>query len=260
MAFSQFDSNHHAELDQKVFSPDLFDDSESIDTSSVMDQPIMTPSTADRKGSLSTGSSAFFPSPSSANIWDEFPTSSSAAVQDRQHMAAHYGEQLMSNNPFHPQNHWIVYEHTPDSKTPVAPATYQPYIEPNQTQADHYTSNPFVSTPGPMMSDYDVSSGMSQAPATIMPSVSSAAPMALAEQDSQAQRANKRLRQQSPSRTMSPGGFLRRDGVRKKNHKMEIPLGRNLMNIDQLIQECTNDDDLKELKQQKRLLRNRQAA
>jgi hypothetical protein len=48
--------------------------------------------------------------------------------------------------------------------------------------------------------------------------------------------------------------------VRKKNHKQEIPLGRSLLTIDHLIAESTNDDEIKELKQQKRLLRNRQAA
>ena len=55
---------------------------------------------------------------------------------------------------------------------------------------------------------------------------------------------------------------LRRDGVRKKNARFEIPEGRNLQTIDELINNTNpNDEDsLKELKQQKRLLRNRQAA
>jgi hypothetical protein len=61
----------------------------------------------------------------------------------------------------------------------------------------------------------------------------------------------------TPPRSFSP----RRDGgIRKKNTRFDIPADRNLFNIDNLIQSCTNEDDLKELKQQKRLLRNRQAA
>ena len=52
----------------------------------------------------------------------------------------------------------------------------------------------------------------------------------------------------------------RRDGVRKKNARFEIPAERTLGNIDQLISQSTNEDEVKELKQQKRLLRNRQAA
>ncbi|KGQ11654.1 hypothetical protein BBAD15_g2613 [Beauveria bassiana D1-5] len=55
-------------------------------------------------------------------------------------------------------------------------------------------------------------------------------------------------------------GDLRRDGVRKRNARFEIPPDHNLNNIDQLIAESTNELEVKELKQQKRLLRNRQAA
>jgi hypothetical protein len=58
---------------------------------------------------------------------------------------------------------------------------------------------------------------------------------------------------------MSPG-YARRDGVRKKNSRFEIPPGRSLQNIDQLIANSHNDEEKKELKAQKRLLRNRQAA
>ncbi|KAI9825970.1 MAG: hypothetical protein M1826_006861 [Phylliscum demangeonii] len=54
--------------------------------------------------------------------------------------------------------------------------------------------------------------------------------------------------------------ILRRDGIRKKNARFEIPAERNLMNIDQLIAQSSDDHEIKELKQQKRLLRNRQAA
>lgn len=71
--------------------------------------------------------------------------------------------------------------------------------------------------------------------------------------------APKRMRPSSPSRPYSPG-FPRRDGIRKKNARFDIPSERNLLNIDQLIAQCTDPEELKELKQQKRLLRNRQAA
>ncbi|KAG5982932.1 hypothetical protein E4U55_001132 [Claviceps digitariae] len=54
---------------------------------------------------------------------------------------------------------------------------------------------------------------------------------------------------------------LRRgDGIRKKNARFDIPAERNLTNIDALISQSTDDQEIKELKQQKRLLRNRQAA
>lgn len=54
--------------------------------------------------------------------------------------------------------------------------------------------------------------------------------------------------------------ILRRDGVRKKNARFDIPAERNLRTIDTLISQTADEMEIKELKQQKRLLRNRQAA
>lgn len=69
----------------------------------------------------------------------------------------------------------------------------------------------------------------------------------------------KRMRPTSPGlRSHSP--LMRRDGIRKKNARFDIPAERNLLNIDHLIQQSTDEQEIKELKQQKRLLRNRQAA
>ncbi|OQE26737.1 hypothetical protein PENSTE_c005G09404 [Penicillium steckii] len=77
------------------------------------------------------------------------------------------------------------------------------------------------------------------------------APMDLADANAQAKSAA--YRNGSPL-------TMRRDGIRKKNARFEIPAERTLSNIDQLISQSNNDDEIKELKQQKRLLRNRQAA
>ncbi|KAE8548363.1 hypothetical protein EYB25_008741 [Talaromyces marneffei] len=64
----------------------------------------------------------------------------------------------------------------------------------------------------------------------------------------------------SPTYRTDSNLHLRRDGIRKKNARFEIPAERTLSNIDQLISQSTNEEEIKELKQQKRLLRNRQAA
>lgn len=68
-------------------------------------------------------------------------------------------------------------------------------------------------------------------------------------------------------RNSSPLSFRRdgiresiRDGIRKKNARFDIPAERTLSNIDHLISQSMNEEEVKELKQQKRLLRNRQAA
>ncbi|KAG5927089.1 hypothetical protein E4U42_002600, partial [Claviceps africana] len=65
-----------------------------------------------------------------------------------------------------------------------------------------------------------------------------------------------------PSSPMIPShNDLRKgDGVRKRNARLNIPSERNLTNIDSLISQARDDQEIRELKQQKRLLRNRQAA
>lgn len=68
-------------------------------------------------------------------------------------------------------------------------------------------------------------------------------------------------RNRPPSPLIRSHNELRRgDGIRKKNARFDIPAERNLSNIDQLISQSQDEQEIKELKQQKRLLRNRQAA
>ncbi|KAL1901832.1 hypothetical protein Sste5346_001535 [Sporothrix stenoceras] len=69
----------------------------------------------------------------------------------------------------------------------------------------------------------------------------------------------KRIPPQSPM-MRSHNDMRRGDGVRKKNSRFDIPSDRNLNNIDRLISNSKDEQEIKELKQQKRLLRNRQAA
>lgn len=75
----------------------------------------------------------------------------------------------------------------------------------------------------------------------------------------QAALSNKKMRPSSPA-IRSHNDMRRGDGIRKKNARFDIPAERNLSNIDQLIAQSTDEQEIKELKQQKRLLRNRQAA
>ena len=73
---------------------------------------------------------------------------------------------------------------------------------------------------------------------------------------------NQALKRPQPTSPMirSHNEMRRGDGIRKKNARFEIPAERNLNNIDQLIAQSTDEQEIRELKQQKRLLRNRQAA
>ncbi|KHO00024.1 Basic-leucine zipper (bZIP) transcription factor [Metarhizium album ARSEF 1941] len=74
-----------------------------------------------------------------------------------------------------------------------------------------------------------------------------------------AQPMNKKMQPESPM-IRSHNDMRRGDGIRKKNARFDIPAERNLSNIDSLISQSTDEQEIKELKQQKRLLRNRQAA
>ncbi|KAL9062230.1 MAG: hypothetical protein Q9157_009108 [Trypethelium eluteriae] len=107
-------------------------------------------------------------------------------------------------------------------------------------------------------------SSVFQAPSATTP-LSPQAPsdwMNLASQDAESRPFSRQMRR--PSSALSQASALRRraadGGIRKKNARFDIPEGRTLDTIDDLIKNCSNESDLKELKSQKRLLRNRQAA
>ncbi|KAI9694497.1 MAG: hypothetical protein M1822_000113 [Bathelium mastoideum] len=84
----------------------------------------------------------------------------------------------------------------------------------------------------------------------------------ITSQDAEPRPFSRQMRRSSPA--LSQASALRRraadGGIRKKNARFDIPEGRTLDTIDDLIKNCSNESDLKELKSQKRLLRNRQAA
>lgn len=82
--------------------------------------------------------------------------------------------------------------------------------------------------------------------------------MGMAQQEMEARPMSKRMRPNSPHETMVD--IARRDGIRKKNGRIDIPAERNIHTIDDMINETNDEELLKELKQQKRLLRNREAA
>ncbi|CAM1506926.1 Fc.00g065670.m01.CDS01 [Cosmosporella sp. VM-42] len=79
------------------------------------------------------------------------------------------------------------------------------------------------------------------------------------QKDWMANQSMKKMRPGSPA-IRSHNDLRRGDGIRKKNARFDIPAERNLNNIDHLIAQSTDEQEIKELKQQKRLLRNRQAA
>lgn len=181
-----------------------------------------------------------------------------------------------NNNPYRasmavqqPQPTWSMPETPTEASTPTATKAFDPFTH------DFDTGPPVTFQGMPMGSNAQHQfNGSAMASNNVRPSAvfppaqpdNPAVPMSphsnkeWMEMSAMEQRsAPKRMRQSSPSRPYSPG-FPRRDGIRKKNARFDIPSERNLLNIDQLIAHCTDPEELKELKQQKRLLRNRQAA
>jgi len=68
----------------------------------------------------------------------------------------------------------------------------------------------------------------------------------------------KQMRPNTHVRSLSE--CARPDGIRKKNTRIDIPPERSLVAIERLLEDSKNDDERKELKGQRRLLRNREAA
>jgi hypothetical protein len=253
MAFtSPFESQpSSADLDRKIYSTDLFDDTLESE-GSLIDTDILSPTTTDRKDSFATTSTNIFSPQSTGSPWDDYPVSTTTSLPERHiTMAGPFSDNPMSNNPFH--NHMSGWY-----KTQLAPGPYDSY-------PDNYSASSTIPTFSNVPNFNGLPNHMADGvrPATIMPpsatapsALNSASPMVVAEQEVEAQRLNKRIRPEDPPQR----GLDTYPGVRKKNARFEIPVERNLQNIDILISSCKNEDEVKELKQQKRLLRNRQAA
>ena len=143
-------------------------------------------------------------------------------------------------------HHYAPHQHRTDSARgsfsqpmpPLPPAPALPYHPASQHAEPNYITAQQVQTP---MSPHCHQDWMN-----------------LAQQESEARPSSKRMRPASPRETNVE--FQRRDGIRKKNGRIDIPHERNIESIDHMIETTTDENLLKELKQQKRLLRNREAA
>ncbi|KAF2270670.1 hypothetical protein CC78DRAFT_539168 [Lojkania enalia] len=247
-----------------------FDDSTTLD-SNILDTPAIMSPTTSTQGIFSPDTS----------LWEDFSagqfvdrTASSSVVH---HSGTNPFFTEQSNNPFAripanqaatygQQTSWPVADNA-GSRTPTASKPLNPF-GPSDFDSN---SSTFVPAPSQMPSAFGSHHGLplhsNVRPSSVFPPAPPEQPlsphtnaewMAFNQQEMDAARPGpKRVRPNSPPRSFSP----RRDGgIRKKNARFDIPADRNLFNIDQLIASCTNEEDMKELKQQKRLLRNRQAA
>lgn len=127
-----------------------------------------------------------------------------------------------------------------------------PPTQPYTGQIDAYPPSTQYVAPQPFNFNQDPLSATSMSPQSSTGGWQSSTSTESAEQ---------RAMLQSPRyQPVSPQLVARSDGIRKKNARFEIPRERNLQTIDAMILATTDEGEKKELKQQKRLLRNRQAA
>jgi hypothetical protein len=236
-----------------------FDDNATLD-SNILDTPVLMSPTTSTQGIFSPDTS----------IWEDFSTgqfvdrTATSSVVNTNGNNPFFTEQ--SNNPFarlppnqaatYGQQSWPVTDNS-GSRTPTASKPLNPF-GPGDFGAASFVEQQQMPYHGlPVHQNVRPSAVFQAAPEQPMSPHTHSDWMAFNQQEMDARPGPKRMRPNTPPRSFSP----RRDGgIRKKNARFDIPVERNLYNIDNLIQGCTNEDDLKELKQQKRLLRNRQAA
>ncbi len=288
-------SSSHISVDSKPAS--VFDDTSDVLVDDYLDSTIMSPDTH-RRDSFSHPAGALF-SPDSSTTMDDFPHPDSYSTNPffgHQHQHQHHSSSSSNgsnasaasntNNPFTrlEPSQAAAYGQQPSAWpwdesgacTPTT-ATYETFpqhdLDPSAAAAATAVPNgaPFLSAganPGLSFGGLPVhhAGPGSVRPSTVFPhapGLSTPASgkdwMAMAAHDMESRPLPKRMRPNTPPRPFSPH-HQRRDGIRKKNARFEIPAERSLHNIDQLIAQSTNEDEIKELKQQKRLLRNRQAA
>jgi hypothetical protein len=242
-----------------------FDDLESQD-GYILDCTMISPTAVDRRDSFGNSTAPYF-SPQS-NIWDEELPSSAVSVPERHFSISTHPFPEQSNNPFRAdsvpfgQNSspWAMVDRPGESRNLVAPTAYQVSTEFDVSPSFAF---PDVVSTAPAFGGLHVQSNVQ--PSAVFPPAAAPTPFETSPTDSKdwmsfADEDKKRIRNQSPPRSFSP--FHKRDGngIRKKTARFDIPPDRSLENIDQLIASAETEDEIKELKQQKRLLRNRQAA
>jgi hypothetical protein len=252
-------------IDRKpTFFSDEFDATEEPFMESTMISPVTHPE--NRRDSFGNSTGPVFSPP--ITVWEDF--SQTPAISERQFATSTNPFLEQSNNPFlrqdsasfsaQPNSQWPTFDQGPEARASIGPAAYEAFnADFDSAPASGYPHNgPF----GSMQSNNVRPASVFPPSQTPVPMSASPPPgkdwMGLAEQGHIDSRLPKRLRGQSPPRY--PPNYRSGDGIRKKNARFDIPQERNLANIDRLIENAKDEDEVKELKQQKRLLRNRQAA
>ncbi|OQD69407.1 hypothetical protein PENPOL_c002G08405 [Penicillium polonicum] len=247
-------------------SPSTLDVTPEDDEMSVLDDKILDPNSEDHPDNRRASYDAPDAYSHRDSVWSNYSNTSSSQSQSNSH--SQIGHAMLNSTvaPFmpvdgpqsvsYPQGSWPMPRTDSGSCTPTVGYDQYP------TNGDQSAITPFsggaVGPVGAMpMNPMSYRGGMAFAtPGSVAMSPQSSqgwmpAPMDLAEAEMHSRK--------SPNyRIALP--LRRGDGIRKRNSRIEISPELSLANIDEAIRECTDEEKKKELKANKRLLRNRDAA
>ncbi|KAK5677440.1 hypothetical protein LTS10_010012 [Elasticomyces elasticus] len=273
LGYRRDSSKHSAYLEE--------DDSAALDPAILETENMQSPNNAQfRKDSFATSSGVL--SPAESHAWDH---QVSAGLPTDPRLADTQGVYHDENNGFvrshashmHPHAHaygqpsqgppWPL-EHGRDNYTPHHGVSYVP-LAPHHEPAPypHRIDGVHPSMSHPTMVPHPPPYHGSHGEPGFIPAPQVQTPvsphshqdwMGMAQQEMDNRPQSKRIRLNSPPTTMLD--YARQDGIRKKNGRIDIPQERNIRTIDELLDRTSDQEQIKELKQQKRLLRNREAA
>lgn len=247
-------------------SPSTLDVAPEDDEMSVLDDKILDPNSEDHPDNRRASYDTTDAYSHRDSVWSNYSNASSNQSQSNSHSQIGHAMLNSTGAPFmpvdgpqsvsYPQASWPMPRTDSDSCAPTV--GYDQYA----TNGDQGAITPFsggaVGPVGAMpMNPMSYRGGMAFAtPGSVTMSPQSSqgwmpAPMDLAEAELHSRK--------SPNyRIALP--LRRGDGIRKRNSRIEISPELSLANIDEAIRECTDEEKKKELKANKRLLRNRDAA
>ena len=246
--------------------PPFDSDIDSVLDDHILDttEPLAMSPTAPEQRRQSFSSAGHMYSPPSGRLVG-FPYNGEAAAAGTGHYfdmgAQNFDQQDIAHPPSFGPTQWHPHN-TPGSLTPTAaydqfPTTYElknTTFEHSHDPARAADSHFYGGLPTDQAALYQANSALSASPQSAQDWMSNSSNDHL-----DLHSMPKHLHLASPTFNTNPP-LMRRDGIRKKNARFEIPAERTLRTIDTLINQTTDEQEIKELKQQKRLLRNRQAA
>ncbi|PSK55688.1 Transcriptional activator hacA [Elsinoe australis] len=280
--------NHGSDLDQHHQHSLLFDDTDanvfSLETGGAESRDMAADDGHFRRDSMNSAAL----SPLSEPKWNDAHSSQAVDINRRTSFASTnpfrddynsaYRNSITASAPsssaanlHQPGTGWH-FDHTPGT---ASPSSFEPYsLSSDDFDVSEYPAHIAGDVSGPIHPGHHVSAPMvfnplnmdqgnvdAQSVQTPLSPHSNPDLMAIAAKDMQLRALPRHMRPGSASRPSRPGpSRAASDGVRKKNSRIEIPPDRTLLNIEELIEQAADDEEVKELKQQRRLLRNREAA